>query len=180
MFKSPTAVALFAGLTLLAGSPVVLAEPGQGRDDHPPQMSTKHQGKGGHERPDAAPHGQKSHGGGQARDGHGSSHDGRAPDYRAGDHRSGYVHVDSDRVRVVIGEGREYWRPGPALPPGIRKNLQRGKPLPPGIDRHWLDLRLERQLPYYEGYEWVQVSDNLVLISISTGLVNVVLYDVFH
>ena len=182
MFKSPTAVALLAGLTLLAGAPLLLAEPGQGhgRDDNSQQMPMQHEGKGGHDRPDAAAHGQKNHGGGQTQHGRSSSHDGRAPDYRGGGSRSGYVHVDSDRVRVAIGEGREYWRPGPALPPGIRKNLQRGKPLPPGIDRHWLDRRLERQLPYYEGHEWVQVGSDLVLISVSTGLINEVLYDMFH
>jgi hypothetical protein len=78
-----------------------------------------------------------------------------------------------------IGDSRDYWSPGPALPPGIRKNLQRGKPLPPGIAKQHLDSRLESRLPYHEGYEWLRVGTDLVQVSISTGLVNQVLNDMF-
>ena len=42
---------------------------------------------------------------------------------------------------LAAGEHRDYWSPGPALPPGIQKNLARGKPLPPGIAKK-LDGRL--------------------------------------
>ena len=163
MFKSRTAVVMFTGLVLAAGSSALLAEP---KDRYPQSMPMPHESQGGHGRHDGG-HGRQWHDDRWARDGRGDSH-------------SGYVRIDSDRIRVVIGDNRDYWNPGPGLPPGIRKNLQRGRPLPPGIDRHWLDRRLERQLPYYEGHEWVRTGNDLVLISISTGLINAALYDIFH
>ena len=49
--------------------------------------------------------------------------------------------IDVGGVRVILGDNRGYWNPGPALPPGIQKNLARGKPLPPGIAKK-LDGRL--------------------------------------
>lgn len=170
MFKSRTAVVMFTGLALVAGSSALLAEP---KDRYP-----QHESQGGHGRHDGGPPGRQWHD--ERRMQSGEHAERRARDYHRDDRRSGYVHIDSDRVRVVIGDNRDYWRPGPGLPPGIRKNLQRGKPLPPGIDRHWLDRHLERQLPYYEGHEWVRTGNDLLLISISTGLINVVLYDIFH
>lgn len=106
--------------------------------------------------------------------------DGERMEYYRGDRYRENFRVDHDHVRVVIGDHRDYWGPGPGLPPGIRKNLRRGKPLPPGIDKHWLDGRLERQLPRYYGHEWVRVGNDLVLISVSTRLINDVLYDIFH
>lgn len=175
MSKSRSAVVLFTGLALVAGSPALLAEPGNGKNEHPQQMHSQHEGKGGQGQKGAAPQGQKpqngSHpqSGGKPAGGGQSSHDGR-----------GDFHVDSDRIRVTIGDSRDYWSPGKALPPGIRQNLQRGKPLPPGIDRHWLDGRLERQLPRYYGHEWVRVGNDLVLISVSTRVINDVLHDIFH
>ncbi len=54
--------------------------------------------------------------------------------------------LDIGSIRVILGDNRNYWSPGPALPPGIQKNLARGKPLPPGIAKR-LDGRLVQQLP---------------------------------
>lgn len=39
-----------------------------------------------------------------------------------------------------------------ALPPGIQRNLERGKPLPPGIAKCF-DGQFASQLPRYPGYE---------------------------
>ncbi|MNZ70567.1 hypothetical protein D3C78_889110 [compost metagenome] len=175
MFKSRSAVVLFTGLALLAGSPALLAEPGNGKNEHPQQMHSQHEGKGGQGQKGAAPQGQKPQGGshpqsgGKPAGGGQSYHDGR-----------GDFQVDSDRIRVTIGDSRDYWSPGKALPPGIRQNLQRGKPLPPGIAKQQLDGRLESRLPHYDGYQWLQVGTDLVQVSISTGLVNEVLNDMFH
>jgi Ni/Co efflux regulator RcnB len=63
---------------------------------------------------------------------------------------------------------------GDDLPPGIRKKLARGKPLPPGIAKR-LDDRLYRELPHYPNYEWRQVGRDLVLIT-ATG----VLYEILE
>jgi hypothetical protein len=39
-----------------------------------------------------------------------------------------------------------------SLPPGIAKNLARGKPLPPGIAKKTVLTSMLGQLPYYLGY----------------------------
>lgn len=169
MLASRSAVLLLAGLALLAGAPLLHADPGE---RHPQAL---HGAPGGHGHPGGRGHKARDEWHGERR-----GHPHGAREERRGAERGGYIAVDDARVRVVIGDSRDYWNPGPALPPGIRKNLQRGKPLPPGIVRHWLDRRLERRLPYYAGHEWVRAGNDLLLISISTGLINVVLYDIFH
>ncbi|WP_394061746.1 anti-virulence regulator CigR family protein [Alcaligenes sp. WGS1538] len=66
-----------------------------------------------------------------------------------------------------------------ALPPGIRMNLARGKPLPPGIAKRAVPGSLLGRLPSYPGYEWRIAGTDLILISLSTALIADVLYDVF-
>ena len=89
--------------------------------------------------------------------------------------RSGGPAIDRGDVLGILGGHRDYWRPGPALPPGIQKNLARGgKPLPPGIARK-LDGRLLGQLPRYDGYEWMQAGADLILVTVATGLIYEVL-----
>lgn len=66
-----------------------------------------------------------------------------------------------------------------ALPPGIRKNLARGKPLPPGIAKKMVPGPLLGRLPRYDGYEWRVAGADLILISVATAVVADVLYDVF-
>lgn len=65
------------------------------------------------------------------------------------------------------------------LPPGIRKNLARGKPLPPGIAKKIVSSSLLSRLPRHDGYEWRIAGTDLVLISIATAVVADILYDVF-
>lgn len=79
---------------------------------------------------------------------------------------------------VSWGGHRDYWSPGPALPPGIQKNLARGKPLPPGIAKK-LDGRLLGQLPRYDGYEWMQAGVDLILVAVATGVIYEVLNGAF-
>ncbi|ELY4583585.1 hypothetical protein SMZ82_002920 [Cronobacter malonaticus] len=66
-----------------------------------------------------------------------------------------------------------------SLPPGIAKNLARGKPLPPGIAKKSVPATMLNELPYYPGYEWKMVGDDLVLIALSTALVTAVINNVF-
>ena len=63
------------------------------------------------------------------------------------------------------------------LPPGIAKNVARGKPLPPGIAKK-LDGRLVSRLPHYEGYDWVRAGTDLILVAVATGIIYEVLEDV--
>ena len=85
--------------------------------------------------------------------------------------------VDIGRVRIVLGENRQLIGPTSSLPPGVAKNLERGKPLPPGIAKNF-DSRLSARLPQYEGYEWKQVGRDVVLVAIATGIVYEVLRNV--
>ncbi|RPH30219.1 hypothetical protein EHN07_03670 [Buttiauxella warmboldiae] len=66
-----------------------------------------------------------------------------------------------------------------SLPPGIAKNLARGKPLPPGIAKKTVPASMLNQLPYYPGYEWKIVGDDLVLIALSTAIVTSIINGVF-
>jgi hypothetical protein len=86
--------------------------------------------------------------------------------------------INRGNVLGIVDGYRDYWSPGPALPPGIQKNLARGKPLPPGIAKK-LDGRLIGRLPHYDGYEWQQAGTDLILIAIATGLIYEVLNGAF-
>lgn len=68
----------------------------------------------------------------------------------------------------------------PSLPPGIRKNLARGKPLPPGLAKRLAPQPLIERLPRYDGYEWQVAGADLVLVSIATAVIAEVLTDVFR
>ncbi|MBS7663216.1 RcnB family protein [Pseudomonas lalucatii] len=104
-------------------------------------------------------------------DKHGGGHDG---DIRA---QLDGPTIDIGRVRIILGDNRHLLAPAGALPPGIAKNLARGKPLPPGIAKRF-DPHLSRQLPHYEGYEWQQIGRDVVLVAIATGIVYEVLRNV--
>ena len=58
-----------------------------------------------------------------------------------------------------------------ALPPGIAKNLERGKPLPPGIAKRYMPRDLTSSLNIYPGYEYFMVGDNVALVKEATGLI---------
>jgi hypothetical protein len=82
----------------------------------------------------------------------------------------GYVSDDELR-RAVIDRalldryGTQYKVSGyKPLPPGIRKNLARGKPIPPGIAMTRLPQGYINSLPRYEGYEWRGYGTDLVLV----------------
>jgi len=64
------------------------------------------------------------------------------------------------------------------LPPGIAKNLQRGKSLPPGIARQQLPADLVAALPPIpKGYERVIIDGRIVLVEIATQVIRDVLTD---
>ncbi|MFK3815261.1 anti-virulence regulator CigR family protein [Pseudomonas sp. NPDC089407] len=117
----------------------------------------------------AAPGTGKGHDKGGA---HGNQgHQGNGNDWQGG------PSVDLGGVRVILNDNRDYWNPGASLPPGVQKNLARGKPLPPGIARK-LDRRLIGLLPHYDGYEWQQAGTDLLLVAVASGLIYEVLHNV--
>ncbi len=79
--------------------------------------------------------------------------------------------------RLAVANHYIGYRP---LPPGIRKNLARGKPLPPGIAKKVVPAPMLRQLPVYPGYEWRICGKDLVLVSVSTNIVAEILFGVFE
>jgi len=77
---------------------------------------------------------------------------------------------------------REYYataghKPKP-LPPGIAKNLARGKKVPPGIMRTRLPNELLVKLPRRDGYEWAIANDVVLLIDV-TGIVRDIVRNIF-
>ncbi|OZI46119.1 hypothetical protein CEK29_04275 [Bordetella genomosp. 5] len=66
------------------------------------------------------------------------------------------------------------------LPPGIQKNLARGKPLPPGIAKKMVPGGMLAHLPVYPGYEWRIAGSDLILVAIAGGIIADVLFDVFR
>lgn len=63
------------------------------------------------------------------------------------------------------------------LPPGIARNLARGKPLPPGIAKRYLPSPLLAQLPRRDGYEYLIVGGSIILAEAATGLIVDILED---
>ncbi|AMS18272.1 regulator RcnB of Ni and Co efflux [Pseudomonas sp. NFPP07] len=141
-------VAVLASAAFLFGSTALYADPGNGKGN---------------------PHGNQGNQGGHGNKGN------KSQDYKQGGRYDG-PQVDVGGIRVIIGDSRDYWSPGPALPPGIQKNLARGKPLPPGIAKK-LDGRMLGRLPHYDGYEWQQAGTDLILVAIATGIIYEVLHD---
>jgi len=78
--------------------------------------------------------------------------------------------------RIALDVGARGYKP---LPPGIRKNLARGKPLPPGIAKQYAPAPMVARLPAYAGHEWRIVGTDLVLVAIATAVVVDILLDVF-
>lgn len=80
------------------------------------------------------------------------------------------------------GNGRSNGRGrGGGLPPGIARNLARGKPLPPGIARQYLPNELIVALPRLQGgLEYVVAAGKLLLVEAATQVVRDVLIDVLY
>ncbi len=66
-----------------------------------------------------------------------------------------------------------------SLPPGIAKNLARGKPLPPGIAKKYVPRDMLARLPVHPGYEWAIAGTDLLLMQAGTAVIADVLRDVF-
>lgn len=104
---------------------------------------------------------------------------------RAGATVSGDVGGMAVDVTFSVGEQetiREYYTihsgsSAESLPPGIRKNLARGKPLPPGIAKKQPPVDLVSRLSVPRGYEVVEVGWDVLLVEAATGIVHDVLMD---
>jgi hypothetical protein len=67
------------------------------------------------------------------------------------------------------------------LPPGIARNLERGKPLPPGIAKQYLPGDLLVRLPRLDdGLDYIVAAGKLLLVEAATQVVRDVLIDVIY
>ncbi|OJT49337.1 MULTISPECIES: anti-virulence regulator CigR family protein [Pseudomonas] len=165
MRKARRLIVALSCLALVIGSTTALADPGNGKG----QGGQDGQGNGKGKPQNMQDHG-KQGGGGQGNGNKGQQHSGN---------RGGGPSVDRGDILSSVGIYRgQYWNPGPPLPPGIQKNLARGKPLPPGIAKK-LDGRMLEHLPRYDGYEWRQAGTDLILVALATGLIYEVLNGAF-
>jgi hypothetical protein len=80
--------------------------------------------------------------------------------------------------QYIAANGVAAFGPPEGLPPGIAKNLARGKPLPPGIAKRYLPQNLLTQLPR-PGYEWLVVDNDILLVLAATDIIVDVLSDAF-
>jgi hypothetical protein len=178
MFKTRSLIAAVTCFALAAGPGLVVADPGNGKGNAQVDQGQGQGGKGGQGNKGSQGNaGNKGNQGGQGNAGNKGNQGGKGNQGASGDWRNG-PSIDRGGILGVIGGYRDYWSPGPALPPGIQKNLARGKPLPPGIAKK-LDGRLLGHLPRYDGYEWQQVGTDLILVAIASGIIYEVLNGAF-
>lgn len=157
-----TALAMVMSVTMAAAP--ALANPGNGNGNGEHGNSGKniyHGDKGNH-----------GHSASQSDNGGGK---GQRKNYGKPDHVDSDISYTTARA-LAVNYGLTGYK---ALPPGIAKNLARGKPLPPGITKKTVPASMLNQLPYYPGYEWRVVGDDLVLIALSTAVVTAIINSVF-
>ena len=82
---------------------------------------------------------------------------------------------DAAHLRLYFAAQPVAWT---ALPPGIAMNVARGKALPPGIAKK-LPQGALAGLPRYDGYEYVQVGRDVILIEAATRIVIDVIERIF-
>jgi Ni/Co efflux regulator RcnB len=85
------------------------------------------------------------------------------------------------REQAVDDSGKGNGRKGKgknSLPPGIAKNLQRGKALPPGIAKNHLPGGLVAMLPAPpRGFERLEIDGRVLLVEVATQVIHDVLSD---
>lgn len=106
---------VFTSLALIAGSPALLADPGNGN---------------GNGKDKGSAHGNKGGQGGSGNQGQGGGKKG------GGGGNYSAPQIDIGGVRVILGDNRDYWRGGSSLPPGIQKNLAGANPCHRGLPRN--------------------------------------------
>ena len=98
------------------------------------------------------------------------------------------VEFSKDEVSIIASWYREHGsatqqkkrgKKSGGLPPGIAKNLERGKPLPPGIAKQYLPDSLVHVLPAPpRGFERVVVDGKILLVEVATRVIHDILTDV--
>ena len=98
------------------------------------------------------------------------------------------VGFSKDEVSIIVSWYREHGQAtqqkkrgknSGSLPPGIAKNLERGKPLPPGIAKQYLPDSLVHLLPAPpRGFERIVIDGKVLLVEVATRVIHDILTDV--
>ncbi len=110
--------------------------------------------------------------------GNGNAHQHDQHDQHGNHHEKASVDVDYGKIRQLAVDNNMTGYQG--LPPGIQRNLARGKALPPGIAKKQLPPQMHSALPVVAGHEWQVVGQDLLLIEAGTMLVVEILNNVFQ
>lgn len=157
MRRTPSMIVAILACAAVLGAPAQAAPPeGKGKPDHAGQGNGNGNGGG---------NGNGKNKGQQSQD--------------------GGVSVTLSTAGITVSTARSYAVQAGAtgygsLPPGIRKNLARGKPLPPGIAKKMVPGPMLARLPVHPGYEWRVAGSDLILVAIATAVVADVLTGVFN
>ncbi len=87
--------------------------------------------------------------------------------------------IDTIRRFDRTNPGRVGGGKSKALPPGIAKNLARGKPMPPGIAKTRFPGGLNSLLPSYPGLEWSLLGNDVALVNATTNVIVDLFRDIF-
>ncbi|MFS6932823.1 anti-virulence regulator CigR family protein [Klebsiella oxytoca] len=161
--KQVLQAALAAALSLTMMATPVFANPGNGNGGGNHGNSGNHGNNGNNGNSD------------KGNKGHKEGNPGQRKNYGKPDHVSADISFSRARS-LAVNYGLTGYQ---SLPPGIAKNLARGKPLPPGIAKKAVPASMLNELPYYPGYEWRVVGQDLVLIALSTAIVTSIINGVF-
>ena len=83
------------------------------------------------------------------------------------------------RDHSTADSGHKKGKHAKGLPPGIARNLQRGKPLPPGIAKQVLPTGLIGILPPPpHGFERIELAGKILLVEVATQVIHDILEDV--
>ncbi|OVZ60068.1 hypothetical protein CDO44_10360 [Pigmentiphaga sp. NML080357] len=166
--KSRLSVTIALALAGALGLGPAWADPPQGKGKGNAQEERGGKGRGNND-----------HGGGKQGGKHADKGGGRQGG--RGDAAGGDLIRAGITIATARGYAADYRAVGyDPLPPGIRKNLARGKPLPPGIAKKMVPSGMLARLPVYPGYEWRIAGTDLILVSLATLVVADVLADVFR
>ncbi|GHD48552.1 hypothetical protein GCM10017083_19770 [Thalassobaculum fulvum] len=116
---------------------------------------------------------------GNAVKGNAGGSDAAAAAAAAGAAIAGVLLSDQDRT-TITRYFQQHPQPATALPPGIAKNVARGKPVPPGIAKRGVPNGLTGKLSIPKGYELQTVGTDVVLIEAGTRIIADVLKDVLR
>lgn len=98
--------------------------------------------------------------------------------------RGGGGEATVDLSAQVVTQIRDYYAgrevDAEALPPGIRRQVAQGRPLPPGIAKKAAPAELRAAVNLPDGYELVEVGLDVVLVEAATNVVHDVLMDVIR